>query len=57
MINKKYSGTSIFVQVIYTTIPSICKYIKVYVGTSRYMRVHARIKHFDKMRMTPGSEP
>ena len=57
MINKKYSGTSIYVQGIYTTIPSICKYIKVYVGISRYMRVHARIKHFDKMRMTPGSEP
>ena len=57
MIYTVYSGTSLYVLGMYMTILSIYKYMKVYVGISRYMRVHARTKHFDKMCMTLGFEP
>ncbi len=57
MIYTVYRGTSLNVLDIYMSILSIYKHMKVYVGISRYMRVHGRQKHFDKMCMTLGFEP
>ncbi len=59
MIFTVYIGTSLYVLGRYMTVLSIYRYIKVYVGISRYMRVLVlleRTKHFDKMCMTLGFE-